>query len=114
MPDGRETEVGGTPADRETESFLDWLEQLQDPRERYRRATQELERHRDAVERLSSLRAAAAADAYTTGNTIRSLAEEFEVSPARLHQLIQTAGERRPGKAEQQRQEPKRRKGKRK
>jgi hypothetical protein len=114
MPDGGKTDdIGDSRTDRDTEVFLDWLEQLEDPRERYRHATQELERHRSAVERLSSLRAAAAADAYAAGETVRSLAEEFDVSPARMHQLIQTATERPAETAEQVRQ-PRRRKGKQK
>ena len=94
-------------AEGDSEAFLDWLERLPDPRERYRRATEELERHQDAVARLSSLRAAATADAYASGETIRGLAEEFDVSPARVHQLIQTASERSkapvPGRRSQRR-----------
>jgi DNA-directed RNA polymerase specialized sigma24 family protein len=96
--------------DGNNDAFLEWLEQVPDPRERYRRATEELERHQQAMERLSSLRAAAVADAYDSGETIRSLAEEFNVSPARVHQIIQTASGR-PTEAPGQGRRSRRRKG---
>ena len=75
----------------DTEKFLAWLEGVPDPQERYRRATEELEHHQHAVERLSSVRAAAAADSYESGKTVRALAEHLGVSPSRVHQLIQEA-----------------------
>jgi hypothetical protein len=77
-----------------TDAFLDWLRDIADPRERYRRATEELEKHRRAVEMLSSVRAAAASDAYEAGGTVRGLAAQLGVSPARVHQLIQEASAR--------------------
>jgi hypothetical protein len=80
---------GGDPPAETTEAFLSWLEGVPDPRERYRRATDELERHQRAVERLSELRAAAAADAYESAGSVRGLASEWGVSPTRAHQLIQ-------------------------
>jgi|SRR5450755_94865 DNA-directed RNA polymerase specialized sigma24 family protein len=75
----------------QTEAFLAWLEAVPDPRERYWRATKELERHQQAVERLSGVRAMAASDAYASGETVRALAKELGVSPARVHQLLQDA-----------------------
>jgi len=76
---------------RNTDAFLSWLEQVPDPQERYRRATEELAEHQAAVERLSAVRAHAAADAYDLGTSVRGLAEELGVSPSRVHQLIQEA-----------------------
>jgi DNA-directed RNA polymerase specialized sigma24 family protein len=67
------------------------LERLPDPDERYRQATQELERHQQAIERLSSVRADAAAQAYDSGDSVRSLAQRLGVSPSRVHQLIKEA-----------------------
>jgi DNA-directed RNA polymerase specialized sigma24 family protein len=75
----------------DSNKFLAWLEGVPDPRERYQRATAELEKHQEAVERLSAVRATAASDAYESGETIRALAEQLGVSPARVHQLIQEA-----------------------
>jgi transposase-like protein len=80
---------GSDPPADGTEAFLAWLESVPDPQERYRRATDELERHQRAVERLSELRAAAAADAYESAGSVRGLASEWGVSPTRAHQLIQ-------------------------
>jgi DNA-directed RNA polymerase specialized sigma24 family protein len=81
-------------ASGDPERFLAWLEGVPDPQERYRRATEELERHQQVVERLSSVRASAAADAYESGETVRALAEQLGVSPSRVHQLIQEAKSR--------------------
>jgi DNA-directed RNA polymerase specialized sigma24 family protein len=83
-----------SPAKGDTERFLAWLEGVPDPQERYRRATEELEKHQQVVERLSSVRASAAADAYESGETVRALAEQLGVSPSRVHQLIQEAKSR--------------------
>jgi transposase len=91
MTAGQGTWADMADTDGSEVSFLEWLERVSDPRERYRRATEELEHHQRAVERLSSFRAAAAAEAYASGKTVRSLAEELAVSPARVHQLIQQA-----------------------
>lgn len=103
MTDERRSTKSGSEPEADNESFLDWLAQVPDPRERYRRATEELERHQEAVERLSMLRAEAAADAYASGETIRSLAEELNVSPARMHQIIRTASPSAPGAPESKR-----------
>jgi DNA-directed RNA polymerase specialized sigma24 family protein len=75
----------------ETEAFLAWLNGVPDPQERYRRATEELEKHQQAVEKLSSVRALAVTDAYESGDSVRGLAERLGVSPSRVHQLIQEA-----------------------
>jgi DNA-directed RNA polymerase specialized sigma24 family protein len=89
---GRKKPSGNSPqAQDDSKSFLAWLEAVPDPRERYRRATEELDKHQKAVERLSAVRATAASDAYESGETIRALAEQLGVSPARVHQLIQEA-----------------------
>jgi methylphosphotriester-DNA--protein-cysteine methyltransferase len=88
MP-ARKKPSGGTPEAKDTtEEFLQWLEGVPDPQERYRRATAELEKHQQVVERLSSVRASAASDAYESGDTVRALAEQLGVSPSRVHQLI--------------------------
>lgn len=110
MTDRKRTGSDGPEKDGNNDAFLEWLEQVPDPRERYRRATEELERHQQAMERLSSLRAAAVADAYDSGETIRSLAEEFDVSPARVHQIIHTASGR-PSEAPRQGRRSRRPKG---
>ena len=96
---------------RDTEHFLAWLGGVEDPRERYRQATSELEKHQRAVEQLSAVRAAAAADAYDEGDSIRALAERLGVSPSRVHQLIQEAGPRPLKAAGQKRRRSGRQKG---
>lgn len=91
----REKPTSGRPSVKgDTEKFLAWLERVPDPQERYRRATEELERHQQVVERLSWVRANAAADAYESGETVRALAEQLGVSPSRVHQLISEAKSR--------------------
>jgi DNA-directed RNA polymerase specialized sigma24 family protein len=95
----------------DTESFLEWLEGVPDPRERYRRATEELEKHQQVVEQLSSVRALAAADAYESGETVRTLAEQLGVSPSRVHQLIQESKARSTKGAGQKRRSSDRQKG---
>ena len=110
MTDRKRTGSDEPAKDANNDAFLEWLEQVPDPRERYRRATEELERHQQAMERLSSLRASAVADAYDSGETIRSLAEEFDVSPARVHQIMQTASGR-PSEAPGEGRRSRRRKG---
>jgi DNA-directed RNA polymerase specialized sigma24 family protein len=99
------------PLETSTDSFLTWLEGVPDPRERYRRATEELEKHQQLVEQLSSVRALAAADAYESGDTVRSLAEELGVSPSRVHQLIQEARARSTKETGQKRRPARRQKG---
>ncbi len=91
MVERKQPTSGPPSAKGDTEKFLAWLEGVPDPRERYRRATEELERHQQVVERLSAVRASAAADAYESGETVRALAEHLGVSPSRVHQLIQEA-----------------------
>jgi DNA-directed RNA polymerase specialized sigma24 family protein len=76
---------------RGAKAFLAWLDGVQDPRERYRWATRELERHQRAATQLSSVRASAAADAYRDGASVRSLARQLGLSPSRVHQLIHDA-----------------------
>lgn len=101
------------PPQREggTEAFLQWLEGVPDPRERYRRATEELERHQKAVELLSSVRAAAASDAYAAGGSVRAIAEQLGVSASRVHQLIQEAKARSAKETGQKRRSAGRQKG---
>ena len=61
------------------------------------RQPDELEKYQKAVEELSSLRAAAAADAYDSARSVRGLAVELGVSPTRAHQLIKEAKARPTG-----------------
>jgi DNA-directed RNA polymerase specialized sigma24 family protein len=108
----RKRPAGDSPDSKDgTESFLSWLERVQDPRERYRAATAELEKHQQAIERLSSVRAIAASDAYESGETVRALAEQLEVSPSRVHQLIQEAKARSVKGTGQKRRSSHRQKG---
>jgi DNA-directed RNA polymerase specialized sigma24 family protein len=95
----------------DTDSFLVWLESVPDPQERYRRATAELEKHQQVVERLSSVRALAAAAAYESGETVRTLAEQLGVSPSRVHQLIQESKARSAKVAGPKRRSSNRQKG---
>jgi DNA-directed RNA polymerase specialized sigma24 family protein len=97
--------------DKDTAAFLAWLDGVPDPRERYRRATEELEKHQQAVETLSSVRALAAADAYESGDSMRTLAEQLGVSPSRVHQLIHEAKARPAKGAGRKRRQPGRQKG---
>ena len=85
------------PGFDDNDAFLEWLKGVPDPRERYRRATDELKKYQKAVEELSSLRAAAAADAYDSARSVRGLASELGVSPTRAHQLIKEAKARPSG-----------------
>lgn len=111
---GRKRRESDAPdTDGNNDAFLEWLERVPDPRERFRRATQELEKHQQAVERLSALRAEAAADAYASGDTVRALADELDVSPARVHQIIKTASGR-PAEAPEKGRPSRRRKGEKK
>ena len=90
--EGRGNKDGDPPrTSKDTEAFLAWLDGVPDPQERYRRATEELELHQQAVEQLSWVRATAAADAYEEGDSVRALAGRLGVSPSRVHQLIQEA-----------------------
>jgi len=104
MADRKEPKGDSPQARGDTEKFLAWLEGVPDPQERYRRATAELEHHQQVVERLSSVRASAAADAYEAGETVRALAEQLGVSPARVHQLISEAKSRSTREAGRKRQ----------
>jgi len=99
------------PAKGDTEKFLAWLEGVPDPQERYRRATEELEKHQQVVERLSSVRATAAAAAYESGETVRALAERLGVSPSRVHQLIKDAKSRSISKTSIKKRRTSRKKG---
>ncbi len=92
MDDEEEAVLAGvTAGSDDNEAFLNWLKGVPDPRERYRRATNELEKYQRAVKELSSVRAAAAADAYDTAGSVRGLASDLGVSPTRAHQLIKEA-----------------------
>jgi DNA-directed RNA polymerase specialized sigma24 family protein len=93
-----ESSDGKPPSSSDTEKFLSWLEGVPNPQERYMRATEELEKHQAAVERLSAVRASAAADAYDEGDSVRALAQRLGVSPSRVHQLIQEAAKAQPAK----------------
>ena len=99
-----------TPGSDDNDAFLQWLKGVPDPRERYRQATRELEKYQKAVEELSSLRAAAAADAYDSARSIRGLASELGVSPTRAHQLIKEAKARAPVGTPTKRRSPDRQK----
>ena len=96
---------------RDSDTFLAWLSGVPDPQERYRRATEELEKHQRAVEQLSSVRASAAADAYESGDSVRALAQQLGVSPARVHQLIQEAKAKPEKEAGRKRRQASRQKG---
>ena len=77
-----------TTASEGTERFLEWLSSVPDPQERYRRATEELEEHQLAIRRLSAARARAVSEAYQSTRSVRQLASELRISPARAHQLM--------------------------
>ncbi len=111
MAERKKPGAQSSKAEEDSEAFLAWLEGVPDPRERYRRATAELERHQQVVERLSSVRAMAAADAYESGETVRALAEQLGVSPSRVHQLIQESKARPTKGAGQKRRSQDRQKG---
>jgi len=78
------------------EAFLAWLESVPDARTRFEQATTELERHQQLVQRLSAVRAAAAADFYDEGDSLETIAQRLGVSRARVHQLVQEGRSRRP------------------
>jgi DNA-directed RNA polymerase specialized sigma24 family protein len=101
----------GSRTTNETDRFVAWLEGVPDPKERYRRATEELEKHQQAVEALSSVRAAAAAAAYDDGESVRALAGRLGVSPSRVHQLIHEAKAQPVGEAGRKRRPTGRQKG---
>jgi len=101
----------GPNTNKDTKAFLAWLDGVPDPQERYRRATEELEKHQQAVEQLSSVRALAAADAYEAGETVRALADRLGVSPSRVHQLIQEAKAQTAKAAGRERRQSGRQKG---
>jgi phage terminase small subunit len=111
MPAQKKPSEGEPEAKDDTEEFLEWLEGVPDPQERYRRATAELEKHQQVVERLSSVRANAASDAYESGDTVRALAEQLGVSPSRVHQLIQESKARTSKAAREKRRRSSRQKG---
>jgi DNA-directed RNA polymerase specialized sigma24 family protein len=87
-----------TKTNKTTKEFLTWLELIPDPQERYQRATEELERHQRAVMRISAARARAVAEAYRAGQSVRSLAVLFGISPSRVHQLIADSKGGAPGR----------------
>ena len=110
--EGRGNKGGDPPrTSKDTEAFLAWLDGVPDPRERYRRATEELERHQQAVEQLSRVRATAAADAYEEADSVRALAGRLGVSPSRVHQLIQEAKAQTAKAAGRERRQSGRQKG---
>ena len=74
----------------DTDAFVAWLEKVPDPVTRYQRATEALADHQRAVERLSAMRAAAAADAAEEGS-LSTVAKLLGVSRQRVHQLVQEA-----------------------
>jgi hypothetical protein len=74
-------------ASASTEAFLKWLEGVPDPVERYSLATSELQKHQETVQRLSSLRAEALADA-SEEDSLSALARRLGVSRQRAHQLV--------------------------
>lgn len=74
----------------DTDAFLAWLEKVPDPVTRYQRATAALVDHQRAIERLSALRAAAAADA-AEDDSLSSVAKVLGVSRQRVHQLVREA-----------------------
>ena len=78
------------------EAFLAWLESVPDARTRFEQATTELERHQQLVQRLSAVRATAAADFYDEGESLETIAQRLGVSRARVHQLVQEGRSRRP------------------
>jgi DNA-directed RNA polymerase specialized sigma24 family protein len=80
-----------TNTTKRTRAFLDRLDEIPDPLKRYRRATDELEKHQQAVVQISSARSIAVADAYDAGSSVRALAERLGLSPPRVHQLIHEA-----------------------
>lgn len=85
---------------KSAKAYVAWLGGVQDPRERYRFATKELERHQRAATRLSSVRASAAADAYRDGASVRALARQLGLSASRVHQLIHDADTGSRGRVE--------------
>lgn len=111
MADRKKPASGPPQRKDDTEAFLTWLEGVSDPKERYRRATAEMEKHQDVVERLSAVRAVAASDAYESGGSVRALAEQLGVSASRVHQLIQEAKARSAKEAGQKRRSAGRQKG---
>jgi DNA-directed RNA polymerase specialized sigma24 family protein len=111
MPSRKKPSGNPPQTQDDSKTFLAWLEAVPDPRERYRRATEELEKHQEAVERLSAVRATAASAAYESGETIRALAEQLGVSPARVHQLIQEGKARSAKETGPKRRPPGRQKG---
>jgi len=113
MTDETEDEGQETPPRRDTEAFLQWLEKVPDPVQRYSLATSELQKHQETVQRLSSLRAEALADA-SEEDSISALARRLGVSRQRAHQLVtETRSKRKKDKPAVTRGAPaKRQKGK--
>lgn len=98
------------PKAADTESFVRWLETVPDPVARYSMATEALEEHQRAVERLSSLRAEAVADAAEEKDSLAAVARILGVSRQRAHQLVQEA-KSREARSPGRKARPARRKG---
>jgi hypothetical protein len=85
-PKDQEAETERPPA-ANTDAFLKWLEKVPDPVQRYSLATSELQKYQATVQRLSSLRADALADA-SEEDSLSALARRLGVSRQRAHQLV--------------------------
>jgi hypothetical protein len=85
--DNEEPNSAASPPSADTEAFLKWLEKVPDPVRRYSLATSELQKHQKTVQRLSSLRAEALADA-SEQDSLSALARRLGVSRQRAHQLV--------------------------
>ena len=103
-----DAEAGPTTVD--TEAFLKWLERVPDPVQRYSLATSELQKHQSTVQRLSSLRADALADA-SEGDSLSELARRLGVSRQRAHQLVKESKDKGKKRTEKQATPTKRSKG---
>lgn len=106
-----ETEASPRPPTADTEAFLRWLEKVPDPVRRYSLATSELQKHQETVQRLSSLRAEALADA-SEEDSLSALARRLGVSRQRAHQLVTESKNKGKKPAAQQGAPPRRRKEK--
>jgi hypothetical protein len=86
-PEGQAAQEQAKPPTADTEAFLGWLETVPDPVQRYSLATSELQKYQETVQRLSSLRAEALADA-SEEDSLSALARRLGVSRQRAHQLV--------------------------
>jgi DNA-directed RNA polymerase sigma subunit (sigma70/sigma32) len=92
------------PRPPDNKAFMDWLQTLPDPEQRYRVATSALEDYQEIVNQLSELRAGAVSDA-SEESSVSSVARRFGVSRQRAHQLLRQAKRHEPAPAEPERQE---------